>query len=104
MTAPPRFEVVREHPATGRSQLHAWDFIVKGAAENEATLMNDQARANQGRTLAHSGLLETGWIYRARQQGETDAAPVNGAGKNGTGLNGVTARGRRATKRGRASP
>lgn len=78
MTAPARFEVVREHAATGRMQLHAWDFIVEGAAENEARLMNRLAAEDAGRTWTTGGHLETGWRYFVRSLAPAAPPHANG--------------------------
>lgn len=67
--APERYEVIRTHAATGRTQLHAWNFIVKGAAENEARTMNEVAAKDGGRTRATSGHDESGWRYEVRGPG-----------------------------------
>lgn len=106
MTTPPltpRWEVVREHAATGRSQLVAWNQD-RDTADTIAFTYNHDLD-DQGRTLAASGILEAGWVYVARPQGQPDAPPLNGVGKNGTPHNGTPGeRGRRSTRRGRAAP
>jgi hypothetical protein len=58
--APPTWEVIREHPATCRVQLHAWD-LGEAAAIKEAAIQGCTYE-----TMASSGKLERGWRYVAR--------------------------------------
>lgn len=128
LTPVPRYEVVREHPATGRSQLVAWDILTWQDAVHDAERANARTQENGGQTMTQGGHLESGWTYSARLDGRTvtcyaDTLPalgaLNGAPKNGTALrvclcgegfphspdkHGAPGeRGRRATRRGRAA-
>jgi hypothetical protein len=66
--APPTWEVVRVHPATGRSQLHAWGWETEAEAQADVDSMHREMDRQDGLTDAQ-GKLEAGWVYRKRSSG-----------------------------------
>ncbi len=61
------YEVVREHAETCRVQLAGWGIPTEEAAERLAGQLNETMAANDGMTIASSGLKESGWVHRARK-------------------------------------